>query len=75
MVAEQGQRIALSCWRDLHFREAPQTKVWVIRLLREAAQGSKRDPRERWFIWTGQQDIPLEQGCPCSRKRCSQALG
>lgn len=72
---EQGQRVVVSCWKQLHFREAPQTQVSVIRVQREAAHDTKRDPRESWFIWTGTQDLPLEQVCPSYRKRFSQEHG
>ncbi len=57
---EQGKRVVVSCWKHLHFREAPKAEVSVSRVQREAARDSKRDPRESWFIWTGQEDIPLE---------------
>ena len=74
-VDEHGQQVVVSCWRGLHFREAPQTEVCVIRVLREAARDTKRDPRESWFVWTGHQDIPLEQVRACYRKRFSQEHG
>ena len=60
-IDEHGKRVVVSCWKGLHFRDAPETQVSVIRVLREAARETKRDPRESWFIWTSQQDIPLEQ--------------
>jgi hypothetical protein len=41
----------------------------VIRVQREAARDSKRDPRESWFVWTDQQEIALEQVRPSYRKR------
>ena len=74
-VDEHGKRVVVSCWKGLHFREAPETEVRVIRVLREAARGTKRDPRESWFIWTGTEDLPLEQVRPCYRKRFSQEHG
>jgi hypothetical protein len=74
-VDEHGKRVVVSCWKGLHFREAPLVQVSVIRVLREAARETKRDPRESWFIWTGQQDIPLEQVRPWYRKRFSQEHG
>ncbi len=74
-VDEHGKRVVVSCWKGLHFREAPLVEVSVIRVLREAARDSKRDPRESWFIWTGQQDIPLEQVRTWYRKRFSQEHG
>jgi hypothetical protein len=74
-IDEHGKRVVVSCWRGLHFREAPQTEGSRIRVQREAARDSKRDPRERWFIWTGTTDIPLEQVRTWYRKRFSQEHG
>jgi hypothetical protein len=74
-VDEHGKRVVVSCWKHLHFREAPQSEVTVIRVLREAARDSKRDPRESWFVWTGQEDIPLELVRTWYRKRFSQEHG
>lgn len=72
---EQGKRVVVSCWKGLHFREAPLAHVCVIRVQREAARDTKRDPRESWFIWTGSPDAPLEQMRPRYRKRFSQEHG
>ncbi len=74
-VDEHGKRVVVSCWKHLHFREAPLVEVSVIRVQREAARGTKRDPRESWFIWTSQEDIPLEQVRTWYRKRFSQEHG
>ena len=74
-VDEHGKRVVVSCWKHLHFREAPDMPVSVIRVLREAARETKRDPRESWFIWTGQEDIPLEQVRTWYRKRFSHEHG
>jgi hypothetical protein len=74
-VDEQGKRVVVSGWTGLHFREAPETQVGVIRVLREAARDTKRDPRESWFVWTGQEELPLEQVRPSYRKRFSQEHG
>ena len=74
-VDEHGKRVVVSCWKHLHFREAPEVEVSVIRVQREAARDSKRDPRESWFLWTAQEDIPLEQVRTWYRKRFSQEHG
>jgi len=74
-VDEHGKRVVVSCWKHLHFRDAPEVEVSVIRVLREAARDTKRDPRESWVLWTGQQDIPLEQVRTWYRKRFSQEHG
>ena len=57
-VDEHGKRVLISCWHGLHFREAPEAEVTAIRVQREAARDTKRDPRESWFIWTGKEEIP-----------------
>ncbi len=72
---EHGKRVVVSCWVGLHFRETPEVEVRVIRVQREAARDTKRDPRESWFVWTGQQDIALEQVRTWYRKRFSQEHG
>jgi hypothetical protein len=72
---EHGKRVVVSCWKHLHFREAPETEVCVIRVQRDAARDSKRDPRISWFIWTGEEDVPLEQVRPWYRKRFSHEHG
>ena len=74
-IDEHGKRVVVSCWKHLHFREAPDVEVSVIRVQREAARDTKRDPRESWFIWTGPTDIPLEQVRTWYRKRFSQEHG
>jgi DDE superfamily endonuclease len=74
-VDEHGKRVVVSCWKHLHFREAPEVEVSVIRVQREAARDTKRDPRESWFLWTGHEDIPLEQVRSWYRKRFSQEHG
>jgi hypothetical protein len=74
-VDEHGKRVVVSCWKHLHFREAPAVEVRVIRVLREAARDTKRDPRESGFVWTGTTDIPLEQVRTWYRKRFSQEHG
>src|SRR5256884_3024392 len=72
---EHGKRVVVSCWKHLHFREAPQTEVSVVRVLREAARDTRRDPRESWFLWLGAEDVPLEQVRTWYRKRFSQEHG
>ena len=74
-VDEHGKRVVVSCWKHLHVREASEVEVSVIRVQREAARDTKRDPRESWFLWTSQEDIPLEQVRTWYRKRFSQEHG
>lgn len=72
---EQGKRVVVSCWKGLHFREAPDIEVCVIHVQREAARDTKRDPRESWFIWQGKEEVPLEQVRSWYRKRFAQEHG
>ncbi len=74
-VDEQSKRVVISYWKHLHFREAAAVEVTVIRVLREAARDSKRDPRESWFVWSGDEEIPLELVRTWYRKRFSQEHG
>ena len=67
--------MVVSCWKHLHFRERPQLEVSIIRVQREAARDTKRDPRESWFVWVGDQDIPLEQVATWYKRRFSQEHG
>src|SRR5438045_5603185 len=52
-VDEHGKRVVVSCWKHLHFREAPQTEVSVIRVLRAAARDTKRAPDASQLVRTG----------------------
>jgi hypothetical protein len=74
-VDEHGKRVVVSCWRQLHFRDAPEAPVCVIRVQRESARGTKRDPRESWFVWTAEEDVSLEQVRPIYRRRFSHEHG
>ncbi len=67
--------MVVSYWKHLYFREAPEAEVSVIRVQREAARDTKRYPCESWFIWTGSQDVPLEQVRSWYRKRFSHEHG
>jgi len=55
----QGERIQVSSWEGLHFREAPDLLVSVVRVTRELATDSKRDPRVSWFLFVGECLPPL----------------
>jgi hypothetical protein len=49
----QGKPVQVSCWRNLHLKQARHITITVIRVVREAARGTKRDPRVSWFWWVG----------------------
>jgi hypothetical protein len=47
----------------------------VIRVTRHGASGKKRDPRVSWFIWIGEDPIPLADVWPTYRRRFSLEHG
>lgn len=64
----RGKPMLVQAWRHLHFRQAREVEVTVFRVLRERATGSKRDPRESWFVWVGQDELEPAQ-VPVSYRR------
>jgi hypothetical protein len=55
----------------LHFRQAREVEVTVFRVLREGASESRRDPRESWFVWVGEQELALWEVAASYRLRFS----
>jgi hypothetical protein len=47
------------CWRNLHLKQARHIPIAVIQVVRDGAQGTKRDPRVSWFWWIGGPVPPL----------------
>jgi hypothetical protein len=68
---EQGRPITVQAWQQLHFRQAREVELTVYRVLREGAKGSRRDPRESWFVWVGAEPLPLEEVVVCYQRRFS----
>jgi len=66
-----GKPIQVSAWRHLHFRNCREVEVTVFRVLRERASGSKRDPRESWFVWVGKPQLDLSEVAATYRLRFS----
>jgi hypothetical protein len=52
-------RVRLMLWRDLHFRKSPAHPMVVVRIERLEARGTRRDPKEFWVAWVGQEPPPL----------------
>ena len=46
----EGRRVHISRWNHLHFQQDRELDLSVIRVEREAAKGTKRDPRVSWFV-------------------------
>lgn len=67
--------LEVDCWNNLHFRDARDITVSVLRVTRSAAQGTKRDPRVSWFLFTGEHRPPLTEIIPAYRRRYSLEHG
>jgi DDE superfamily endonuclease len=70
-----GAAVQVSCWYHLHLRQARHLEITVIRVIREAARGTKRDPRVSWFWWLGGPLPPLAEIPPLYRRRFGQEHG
>jgi hypothetical protein len=69
-----GRTIRTSRWNQLHFQQDRDLEVSVISVEREAAKGTKRDPRVSWFVVLDSV-IPLSQIAQHYRRRFSQEHG
>jgi len=67
----RGKPLVVQGWNQLHFRQAREVTVTVFRVLREGASGTKRDPRESWFVWVGEQELPPSEVAGSYRLRFS----
>lgn len=47
-------RVQIRLWANLHFRKAPHVPLWVIRIERLDARGTKRQPKVLWLGWYGE---------------------
>lgn len=65
---EQGRLLEVACWKGLHLRQARQLTLTLIRVIRHGASDRPRDPRESWFVWTGEDLLPLAE-VPVGYKR------
>lgn len=68
---ETGRTTRISRWNHLHFQQDRSLDLSVICVEREAAQGTKRDPRVSWFVMLDAV-IPLPQIAQQYRRRFSQ---
>lgn len=67
----RGKPLSVQAWNHLHVQQAREVAVTVFRVLREGASDSKRDPRESWFVWVGEQNLPLDEVAESYRRRFS----
>ena len=54
----QGKLVRVCAWHNLHFKAARPLRVSIFRVQRPQAPDSKRDPRQSWFVFRGQ-DAPI----------------
>jgi hypothetical protein len=71
----KGAKIEVQCWNCLHLRTARSFEVSVIQVIRHGASGKARDPKISWFVWQGDQPVPLAEVSPTYRLRYSQEHG
>lgn len=69
-----GGKLQISRWNHLHFQQARELDLSVIKVEREAAKGTKRDPRVSWFVMLDA-IIPLPQVAQHYQRRFSQEHG
>jgi hypothetical protein len=62
---QRGNPIQVQARPHLHFQQAQEVELTVYRVLRLGAKGTRRDPRESWFIWIGAESLPLEEVVSC----------
>jgi hypothetical protein len=67
----QGRPITVQRWQHLHFKQAREVELTVYRVLREGAKGTRRDPRESWFVWIGPSPLPPEEVVASYQRRFS----
>src|SRR6266700_7761384 len=70
----EGRRVHISRWNHLHFQQDRELDLAVIRVEREVAKGTKRDPRVSWFVMLDE-SVPLPQIAQQYRRRFSQEHG
>ena len=71
----QGRPVQVTVWGDLHLRKARRVPITVVRIIRERARDSKRDPRESWFWWLGGALPPLPEVARLYPRRFGQEHG
>jgi len=69
-----GKAVRTSRWSHLHFKEDRDLSVKVIRVEREAAKDTKRDPRVSWFVMLDDV-VPLSAVASSYRLRFSAEHG
>lgn len=71
---QTGRSTRISRWNHVHFQQDRDLDLSVIRVEREAAKGTKRDPQVSWFVMLDAA-IPLSHVAGHYRRRFSQEHG
>ena len=71
---EKGRPVHITRWSGLHFKQGRDVELCVLRVVREGAKDSKRDPRESWFVQLSA-DMPLQEVTPTYAHRFSHEHG
>ena len=72
---ERGHPLVVSCWHHLHFQQARDVEVTVIKVVRPRATQRKRDPKVSWFLWHGTSALPLSEVYVGYKRRYAQEHG
>ncbi len=70
-----GTSIQVSCWCRLHLRAAREVEVTLIRVERPIETATKRKERVSWFLWHGEDPLPLAEVWSSYQRRYSQEHG
>jgi hypothetical protein len=70
-----GQYVEVAVWRNLHCKQARQITVALLRVTRQGAQDTKRDPKVSWFLLVGQTLPALAAIVPLYARRYSLEHG
>jgi hypothetical protein len=74
----KGRTVRTSSFSDLHFKEDRELILQVIRVERESAKDTKRDPRVSWFVMLDDiialKDVAWHYGLRFSQEHCYRFL-
>ncbi len=59
LVDPQLDRVQVSAWRNLHFRQAAGHPLIILRIERMDARHTRHDPGVLWLAWLGEEPPPL----------------
>lgn len=59
-VDEKLGRVKIQRWDDLHFKQAPERPLTLLRVERLEARGTRRDPKAIWLGYCGAAPLPLQ---------------